>query len=256
MTRIHSDPSEFAVVISGSLEDELRRHAYERCRHFFLYLFYYKALIDRLNGPPYNAGIGPTALLYVNATHQIDTGFRSDDAEYYGFDATDPAVVKKSATACGKMDAAHFCNLGIQAGYQNKIAGLASGDVKLFCFYECLKTICGNTRLLPQRVNIGPDKRIDAFHGDLATEILKSGKPVISITNLKAYLQGATERMTDYKNDQAKAGKLGIAACADSYLACYANDGESLWSIIRGNVEAECVKSVYDLKPGDYVSYL
>jgi hypothetical protein len=256
MSRIHGEPSKYGVVISGALGGELRRHAYERCRHFFLYLFIYKALLNYLNGPTYNAGLGPTALLEVKATDQIGTGFRSEEPEYYEFDATDPAVVNKSTTACGRMDAAHFCNLGIHPTYRSHIATLASNDAKVAWLYECLKRICGNTRDLPQRINIGPDKRIDTFHGDLATTILKSGKAVVSITHLKDYLQGAARSMTDYRNAQAAAGKLGVAACADSYLACYANDGESLWGEIRGNVEGDCSKSAYQLNVGDYLSYL
>jgi hypothetical protein len=55
--------------------------------------------------------------------------------------------------------------------------------------------------------------------------------------------------MTDYRNAQAKDGTKGIAACADAYLACYANDGDSLWQVIRRNAESECVKSVYNLDP-------
>ena len=255
-SREHAKPSPTAVVISGALGDELRRHAFERCRHFFLYLFYYKALLDRVNGPLHNLGIAPTAALYVNATHQIDTGFRSGDPAYYGFDARDPNVVTRSATACGRMDAAHFCNLGIQTGYGSRIAPLASTDAVVFRFWECLKTICGNTRLLPQRVNIGPDKRIDAFHGDLATAILSGGQPVVSVTNLRAYLQGATQRLTDYQRDQAAAGNLGIVACVDAYLACYAHDGEALWQFIRGNVESECAVPAYGLTAGNYLAYL
>src|SRR5215211_858544 len=105
MSRVHSDRSSEAANISGSLKDELRKHAYERCRHFFMYVFHARALTDYVNAK-YGLGLGPTDILYVHATHQIDTGLRSTDDEYFGFDATDANIVNQSATGCGRTDAA------------------------------------------------------------------------------------------------------------------------------------------------------
>lgn len=253
MPRDKEQRTDGAVLLGGSLKDELRRHAFERCRHFFLYVFYYKALTQHLNGPSHNLGLGPADAVFVNASHQIDEGFRSDDVGYYAFDAKDPKVVDKDCTACGNMDAAHFCNLGIVGTCQVRFANVATGDKAVFCLYECLKTICGNTRLLPQRVNIGPDKRIDGFHGKLAKAILTSGKPPVSKTHLADYLKGAAAAFADYRASQLKAGNAGIVACIDCYLACYQHDGDALWQTIVGNAVSECTVPLYQLKVDDYV---
>ncbi len=175
-TREHSIRSDGAVDVTGSLKVELGRHAFERCRHFFLYVFTAKALTDHVNSK-HGRNLGPTDILYVNATHQVDTGLRSTDVEYYGFDSKDPNVVNQSATACVRMDAAHFCNLGIDVRCQSTFGSLAGGDQTVSVLFETLKKICGNTRQLPQRVNIGPDKVIDKFHGELATKVLASKQP-------------------------------------------------------------------------------
>ncbi|PWV65928.1 hypothetical protein C7443_101414 [Plasticicumulans acidivorans] len=254
MCREKSEATSGALVLGGSLKDELRRHAYERCRHFFLYLFYYRALLAKLNAPPYSLGLKPQDLLYVNATHQIDEGYRSTDTDYYAFDAKDANIIDKSCAACGRMDAAHFCNLGIDAGMRSKLAAIASKDKVVFCFYECLKTICGNTRLLPQRVNIGPDKCIDRFHGELATAIIKSGKPPLSSAHLKEYLQGAAKVFAEYSDTQQKKGNLGIVACVEAYCECYKHDGDDLWSMLYGNYISECSISLYQLSAGDFIT--
>jgi hypothetical protein len=254
MSREHSAPSSGAVVFGGLLKDELRRHAYERCRHFFLFLFHYKALIDYLNGPPHNKGWGMTDALFVNASHQIDTGFRSEEKEHYAFNAKDPNVVNKSCSDCGNTDAAHFCNLGIKVNYQSAIAGVANHDQKAFHLYKDLAVICGNTRLLPQRINIGPDKKIDKFHGELAVKILSGGGPPVTLKNLDDYLAGAKSVFEEYKKKQVSKGNLGIAACVDAYLTCYANDRKSLWSFIASNVRGDVID--YGLTVGNYLTWL
>ena len=249
MSREHSDRADDSVNISGSLKEALKQHAYERCRHFFLYVFHAKALTDYVNAK-HGLGLGPTDILYVNATHQIDSGLRSTEVEYYGFDAKDVNIVDKSATSCGRTDAAHFCNLGIEARCQSKFGVLASGDQFVFTFFEALKKICGNTRQLPQRVNIGPDKIIDKFHGEFATLILSSGKPPITATTLKVYLESADEVMKEYEDKQTLAGNHGVAACVKAYRSCYSNDGDSLWMTLSGNAREEC--EIFKLKQDDY----
>jgi hypothetical protein len=78
-------------------------------------------------------------------------------------------MVQKQATACGRTDAAHYCNLGIEAKFRARIAELARPETDQIAFdlYEALKAICGNTKWLPQRINIGPDRVIDKLHGEL-----------------------------------------------------------------------------------------
>lgn len=253
MSREHSDRSDDSVNISGTLKDALRQHAYERCRHFFLYVFHAKALTDYVNAK-HGLGLGPTDILYVNATHQIDSGLRSTEVEYYGFDAKDPNIVDKFATSCGRTDAAHFCNLGIEARCQSKLGVLAGGDPVVFNLYEALKRICGNTRQLPQRINIGPDKIIDRFHGELAGTILGSGKPPLTKTTLKLYLEGADAAIKEYEDKQNLAGNYGVAACVKAYRACYSGDGDSLWTMLSGNVREEC--EIVGLKLDNYFNWL
>jgi hypothetical protein len=251
-TREHSLRTDSSVNTSGSLKEVLQGHAYERCRHFFLYVFTAKALTDYVN-QKHGLGLGPTDILYVNATHQVDTGLRSTDTEYYGFDAKDKSIVDKSATSCGRMDAAHFCNLGIEARCYSKLAGLTA-DKTVESLLGALIIYCGDTRQLPQRVNIGPDKIIDKFHGDLATIILGSGKPPITKTWLRVYLEGAEKVMNEYSDKQAINGNDGIVACVKAYCACYTGDGDSLWQMIGGNARAEC--EAYGLKLDDYFAWL
>lgn len=251
-TREHSVRTGNSVNTSGSLKDVLREHAYERCRHFFLYVFTVKALTDYVNAT-HAANLGPTDALYVNATHQVDTGLRSADVEYYGFDAKDPNVVNQSATSCVRMDAAHFCNLGVTHTCQSAFGRLA-GDPVVSHLFEALKTICGNTRQLPQRVNIGPDKIIDKFHGELATTILGSGKAPVSLTRLQEYLTGADKAMKEYEDKQSASGNHGVVACVQAYRASYASDFESLWKQISDNVIGDCI--ALKLDKDAYVSWL
>jgi hypothetical protein len=251
MSRVKSDRAEGAVSTSGVLKDELRKHAYERCRHFFLYLFFYKALIDWLNAK-HNSGLSAKGLLKIHASHQADTGFRSANAEHLEFDATDASIVDKLCTGFLRMDATHFCNLGIDPAYDIKISNFGSQDKMVGTLYSSLVCVCQNTRLLPQRVNIGPDKIIDALHGALATKILESGKPPVSASNLEIYFDLAKKALGTYKAEQQAGGKNGTAACVDAYLECYNKDGLELWKSISNNVLADCF--ALKLTEADYFS--
>jgi hypothetical protein len=76
--RIHTGRSPTSVNISGTLGNSLFHHAMERCRHFLLYLFFFKALVDRLNtnhGQSFATNKGVSLV----ATHQVDAGLRSND---------------------------------------------------------------------------------------------------------------------------------------------------------------------------------
>lgn len=239
MSRVKSDREFFTVNTSGPLKEELRKHAYQRCRHFFLYVFYFRVLIDWLNSN-YKMGLSPASVLNVNASHQADTGSRSDNDKNFAFDAKNANIVDQLCTAFLSMDATHFCNLGIAQAYDNKFSNMGAQDEMVGTLYLSLTNICRNTRQLPQRVNIGPDKIIDKFHGVLATQILNSGKPPVSTSNLGAYFLGVTKELTVYKNTQLLKGNKGVAACVDAYLECYAKDLEELWKNIINNVAAEC----------------
>lgn len=250
MSRHYADRISTSADTSGTLKDALRMHAYERCRHFFSYVYTAKLLTDYVNAR-HGLNLKPTDVLEVIATDQLDSGVRSNAVEYYGFDAKDPNIVNQSATACGRMDAAHFCNLGIDLGCRNKFGALAGSDPIVQRLFEALKVFSGNTRLLPQRINIGPDRVIDRLHGDLATAILAGGKPPVTTTNLKTYVAMADNALKEYAEKQNDSGNLGIVACVDAYRACYANDLDSLWSQIYMNALGEC-QSV-GAKQDDYV---
>lgn len=255
--RVESKRSETGVNISGSLGDSLRHHAMERCRHFFLYLFFYKALNDRMN-TLHGQNFTPTEGVSVAATHQIDKGMKNTGAKlkhYYGFDEGDPLIVDKPATACGEVDASHYCNLGLEAGYRNTVAQFAKKgvDSDAFDIYEALKVFCGNTKWLPKKVNIGPDRVIDALHGVLALQMLNRTRPPISALNRAAYLATARLQMGNYIQRQQTLGNLGLVACAEAYFRFY-DDPEyvqEMWTTVTGNVTAECF--AFKLTLGDYL---
>lgn len=250
MSRNHTDRTPTSANISGDLKDALRMHAYERCRHFFSYLYTAKLLTDYVNAK-HGLALKLTDVPEHKATEQVDSGLRSTDSVYFGFDSKDPNVVNQSATGFAKLDAAHFCNLGIDAGCRNKFGVLAGSDKVVERLFEMLKIFSGNTRWLPQRINIGPDRIIDKFHYDLAIEILSGGKAPVSATNLKKYLAGADAALKEYSDKQAGYGNVGLVACIDAYRVCYANDADSLWGQCYMHALEEC--RVVGAKQDDYV---
>jgi hypothetical protein len=253
MSRYHTDRTPTSITLSGDLKDALRAHAYERCRHFFSYVYTAKMLADYVNAR-YGLSIKAADVPEHKATDQVDSGLRSTDSLYYGFDAKDPNVVNMSATACGKLDAAHFCNLGIDPNCRAKFGKLAASDKVVERLFEALKVFSGNTRWLPQRINIGPDRVIDRLHYDLAVEILAGGRPPVTKTNLRAYLSAADKALADYAQRQAAYGNAGLVNCVNSYRACYANDGDSLWGQCFMNVVEEC--RVVGARQEDYVTLM
>jgi hypothetical protein len=226
---MYGELSPGAVNLGGKLESALHYHTKERALHFFLYLFDMKVLVTHLNKPPYNLKLEPDEGVEVVATNQINTGFRSTKigpGAYHPFDSTSVATLAESASAFTNMDAAHFCNLGIKPAFVTKIAQYTSNahhavDPIPMDFFEMLKKVCGDTELLPQRVNIGPDRVVDKLHGELAAKMLKGASKVISQKNVDDYKTAAVDAMTDYRDAAEKAGDLGIVACANCYLAIY-----------------------------------
>ncbi len=251
MSRYHTERTDTSVNISGSLKDALRAHAYERCRHFFSYVYTTRLLVDYVNAA-HGLSLKPTDVPEHKATEQVDSGLRSTDTLYHGFDSTDPNVVNLSATGFSKLDAAHFCNLGIDPGCRGKFGALAPGDKIVERLFVALIAFSGNTRWLPQRINIGPDRIIDKLHYELALDLLASGKPPVTLSNLKTYIATADKALEEYGDRQRAAGNVGLADCVDAYRACYANDTDSLWSQCYMNALAEC--RVVGAKQDDYVT--
>ncbi len=218
-----------AVNLGGKLEDALHYHTRERALHFFLYLFDMKVLVTHLNKPPYGLELAQDEGVEVVATDQINTGFRSTNigpGAYRAFDAASASTLRESASAFTKMDAAHFCNLGIKPAFVTKVAKYTSAahhvvDPIPMDFYEMLKKVCGDTELLPQRVNIGPDRVIDKVHGELAATMLKGAAKIVSQKNVEDYKTAAAAAMAEYRDTALLNRDLGVAACADCYLAIY-----------------------------------
>lgn len=215
----------------------------ERSRHFLLFLFAYKALTDRIN-TNHGQSLSDNGGVSLRATHQIDAGLRSKDLAYYQFDPKDAKVIEQTATACGRTDASHYCNLGLEARFQAKCASFATKEIDEIAFdlYEALKAFCGNTKQLPQRVNIGPDRVIDKLHGVLAL-IMLNGTPPITPDNLQTYLAEAVKAMTTYRDGHAKKGNHGIVACTNAYIGFYnkSRDVDDMWTVVTGNVYSECI---------------
>lgn len=221
--RRHVEASPTAIVKAGSLGHELQGHALERANHFFYYLIEMKLVVAELNaiggpGTPHKF----SRWVSVKATDQIGTGLRSDIAEYSAFVKTDEKVVDAPTTQFTKSDAAHFCNLGLKAGFD--LACKASPFTR--DGYERLKVYAGNTMLLPQKVNIGPDRKIDIVHGKLAAEMLDDDQPILSRSRIKTYQEAAVAAIIDYRDGKLDKHEPGLAACAGCYLQAYAADFE------------------------------
>lgn len=248
MGRIHSEPNPVLAILAGKLGDALRMHAAQRADYFFLFLFDYKALSDRLRDK-YNVALGNAEGVSAKATHQIATGLRSGDGAYYDFLDKDASVVDQPATACGRSDAAHYCNLGISADFLKKANAFAKPEVDPVAFRlrDMLEVMAGATRQLPQRVNIGPDRVVDQVHARLA-QVFLDGTPTLTAANYKTYGDTCAAEMTAYRDLHRKQGNLGIAACCDCYLDFYAGsprcgrpwDREGVWQMACSQIDSEC----------------
>lgn len=226
MGREKAARSPSSVSLSGTLRDALPNHAKQRCLHFFSFLFYLQALVDYLNN---NKGKNRDYIkaIKIHATDQIDTGFRVPDGQGIGsFDENDANVINLPCTAFGRTDAAHFCNLGIDRNFKNEVAQFSNQDEIVLSLIERLKKFAGDTRQLPQRVNIGPDRVIDQLHGRLAVEFIEnfkqnSANKIISSSNIGSYFSEAAKDIMEYSAACQKAKKHGVAASADLYLLYY-----------------------------------
>ena len=221
--RRHVSASPTAVVKAGSLGYELKGHVFERATHFFYLIITMKMVVAELNaiggaGTPHRH----SKWVSVKATDQIGTGLRTEGVDYTAFVKTDGNVVDQQTTLFTKGDAAHFCNLGLKPGFD--VACKASPFTR--DGYERLKVYAGNTMQLPQKVNIGPDRKIDVVHGRLAPEMLDDDKPILSRARISVYQAKATEAINEYKLDKAQKREHGLEACADCYLQTYAEEFE------------------------------
>ncbi|MEO8280374.1 MAG: hypothetical protein ABI564_11835 [Ideonella sp.] len=216
--RRHVAASPTAIVKAGSLCHELQCHAFDRATHFFYFVVTMKMVVHELNrlggaGAPHAF----SKWVSIKATDQIGSGLRSDDSAYSDFVRTDPKMVDAPTTHFTRSDAAHFCNLGLKAGLDSACqANAFTRDG-----YQRLKVYAGNTMQLPQLINIGPDRKIDVLHGELAIEMLDDDQLIFTRERVKTYQQLAVERISDYQGNKARSGASGLAACAGCYLKAY-----------------------------------
>ena len=248
MGRIHTESDKNLAILAGVLGDALRMHAAQRAEYFFLFLFAYKALSDRLRDL-HGVVLGPADGVDTSrASHQIAKGLRSGDSAYYDFLDKDASVVGLPSTSCGRSDAAHYCNLGIKAKFLEQANRFAKPEVDraAFSLRGLLEVMAGATRQLPQRVNVGPDRIVDQVHGTLATRFLNG--PPLTAANYRAYCETCHVEMKTYRDEHRKQKNQGVAACCDCYLDFYNNapscrrpyDREGLWQIVTGKADAEC----------------
>lgn len=247
-------PTAGTARISGQLGDALQAHARTRVTHFFKYLWTLDAACRRAAVLAPAAPEHPADVFDPKATLQVDTGRRSGGGVgYTDFDDTDPAVVTKFATAFRNVDAAHFCNLGLKAGPWARLSALATSDEHLFALMNMVKAFSADTRLLPQRVNIGPDRVVDVAHGVLAERFLRPRAPTVTRANIEAYLDVCATDMGVYRATHVGDGNHGIAACCDSYLTVYAGGPDAALNDVRGGVWAECGARRGVLNEADYL---
>lgn len=222
--RRHVEGKANLPVFAGALSHELESHALLRTEGYFYYLITMKIVVSVLNRLGAAAGRPPvrhSAYVMVKATDQIGTGMRSDDVDIYNpFVTDDPGVVNKPTTLFAKSDAAHLCNLGLTLD----LAAACNASAFTRDGYELLKVHAGATKLLPQQVNVGVDRKIDFVHAHLAPRILDDDGLVFSRERVASYREAAVEAVTLYRNEKRAAGALGLAACADCYLKTYASD--------------------------------
>ena len=248
MGRIHTGSNQALAILAGVLGDALRMHAAQRAQYFFNFLFGYAALSAQLRDV-HGQTLGPAEGVSVKATHQIAYGLRRGDDAYFLFQDKDPKIVDQPATACGRTDAAHYCNLGIRPAFLTKANQFARPDIDPVAFKlrAMLEVMAGATRQLPQRVNIGPDRIVDKVHGALAMQFL-DGTPPLSSANFEAYIQRCLQDMSTYQQAHSSKGNLGIAACCQCYLDFYTNDPlckkpydiEGVLGRLRSSTDAEC----------------
>jgi len=218
--RRHVEMSPTALIKSGSLAHELKGHAFERGAHFFHYVSLMKLVVHELNrlggpGTPHRS----SKWVSVKATDQIGSGLRSEHAAYAEFDTEDPDIVNAQTTRFTRVDAAHFCNLGLHPGFAE--ACQASDFTK--DGYERLKVFAGNTMWLPQQINIGPDRIIDVQHGEMGPAMLDDGKTIFTLDRVRTYVANCSKGIAAYAEGKKAQGEFGLEACARCYLEAYAD---------------------------------
>ncbi len=221
--RRHVDDKRNLPVFAGALRHELEGHALQRAEVFFYYLVTMKIVVAEINrhrARLQRPSVPDASFVLAKATDQIGTGMRTDDTvTYAGFDPKDDQVVDKPTTMFTRADAAHFCNLGLALD----LAPACQASDFTRDGYERLKVHAGATKLLPQQVNIGPDRKLDVLHASLAPRMLGDGGLIFTRDRVATYRTEAVVALEAYRNEKRATNLKGLAACAQCYLDMYAS---------------------------------
>jgi hypothetical protein len=207
--------NEFGALFSGDLESALQRHGADRILHFFYFCFYVELTCDYLTRLKFP--ISPREAITDHATHQVDKGTRSSTIQKLEVYSLSPADLR--VTGHGSMDAAHTNNLGLSRDFVKLCERNSASDPVVYKLYGYCKDLCSNTTLLPQSINLGPDKVIDKIHRDMCNHIFSplSTRPRIKESDVKLYGELADYRLRVMQ--QKKEEKTTLAATAEYYLA-------------------------------------
>jgi len=253
--RIKETIADSTAIRSGKLSEVLKDHVRQRVHIFFLFAFFAKILNERYQQLS-SRKIGYRDMLQVKATHQIGTGVRRNTPSVDIFDENDANVINRFATNFRKLDAAHFCNLGILAPFRAQVAALGPTDVQgwIVKWLDNLEATAKSTRQLPQRVNIGPDRIVDMLHGDLVFDFLENNCAIISTQHFNRYQIDGSSKLQLYRGKLKKEGKLGLVACVDQYLAIIQSSHEmkKIQDALTDSLRFEC--EAYSLPVHNYIA--
>lgn len=237
MARTKSARSPTGVSLSGPLRHALAGHAERRATYFFDFLFYLSAACDLIfHGTGHVAQ--PADIVREAATHQVDKGLRRK-AGGDNFDATDPNVVNSNATSFNRIDAAHFCNLGLGGDFA-RLASLAQRDDDAAELVSICIAMAGDTVQLPQEINLGPDRVIDQIHYELAQHFLERGAPIFRQGDVSIYARRVDSAMRVYIDTKERNGERGLAECARCYTPPYLNLEARIAATVDGHIYEEC----------------
>jgi hypothetical protein len=255
--RIKSARSATSVNLSGPLRSALELHAIRRLIWLFRFLFALQATCDYIKKRNPGFSVTPLNIIRAAATHQVDVGIRSDDPQHTVFDKDDTSVVNIAATDFTSMDAAHFCNLGLDPTRWGQVTNAAQAlpgtDAYIWDLIDLVEVSAGDTVQLPQRINIGPDRVIDKVHWEIANSFYGAGGKLVTVARIKDYVAVATAALQAYGTEHLKQGHQGLDACCKCYLSGYSAEKlEEAFSTLRGNIHGECTASNGVIEYKDY----
>ncbi|MWK56228.1 hypothetical protein GO594_09605 [Pseudomonas otitidis] len=220
--------NQYTPLLSGDVQNAMASHAFERIRHCLLFCFYVELTCDYLN-TVYQTNLDPRTAIEDSATHQIDVGYRNKKAQ--DFDESASSIIGMSITGYKAMDAAHFNNLGLNGSFTSTLFKYSKIDPMVSTLKSYCETMCGNTRLLPKCINIGPDKAVDSaqskFKNTLFTDEehpLISG-PCISIKSVSHYMTLANSELEKYEKRYESENKLALSLSIKGYIHGFARAG-------------------------------